>query len=122
MAAMTNAEIGAIVYGMVDGISAAVSGVLTTLVNQAVYTAENYTGNDISVASIDETYQPAVTNLTVSNVLSSMEAQGIGTKTVSVGELSIAKGMVEGASQNFSKLAFSQLNQLGHSTSYYQTY
>jgi len=107
---------------MIDGISAAVSGVLTSLVNQSVYTAENYTGNDISVTSIDEKYQPAVTNLTVSNVLSTMEAQGIGTKSVSVGELKITKGMVEGASQNFSNLAFSQLNGLGHSTSYYQTY
>ena len=122
MAALTNLEIGAIVYGMIDGMSATVSGVLTSLVNQSVYTAENYTGNDISVTSIDEKYQPAVTNLTVSNVLSTMEAQGIGTKTVSVGELKISKGMVEGASQNFSKLAFSQLNSLGHSTSYYQTY
>ena len=122
MAALSNTEIGSIVYGMIDGISVAVSGVLTSLVNQSVYTAENYTGNDISVTSIDEKYQPAVTNLTVSNVLSTMEAQGIGTKSVSVGELKITKGMVEGASQNFSNLAFSQLNGLGHSTSYYQTY
>ena len=122
MVALTNAEIGSVVYNLVENIPTTISGTLPFLVNQAVYTAENYTGNDISVTSIGDTYQPAVINLTVSNVLGLMEAQGLGTKAVKIGELSITKGMLEGSSKEFKSLAMGQLNDLGHSTSFYQTW
>ena len=121
MTTLTNAEIGSVVYNLIPNITTGVSGTLPFLVNQAVYTAENFTGDAISVSSIGEKYQPAVINLTISNVLSLMESQGLGTKSVSIGELSITKGMVDGTSQSYKDLAFNQLNELGHHMSYYQS-
>ena len=121
MTTLSNAEIGSVIYNLISNIPTGVSGAtLTFLVNQAVYTAENYTGEDLDVSAITEPYQPAVINLTISNVLSLMESQGIGTKSVKIGELSISKGMVEGISESYKKLAMSQLNDLGYHMSYYQ--
>ncbi len=120
MATLTNAELGSVIYNLISNISTGVSGTLPFLVNQAVYTAENYTGNDIPVTAIPETYQPAIISLTIANVLSLMESQGIGTKSVQIGELSISKGMVDGTSESYKKLGFSQLNDLGMHMSYYQ--
>ena len=122
MATLTTSEIGSIVYNLVTGIPVGLSGTLAFLAEMAVYQAENYTGNDISISAVPETYQPAVVNLTVAQALGQMEAQGLGTKAVSIGELSITKGMVEGMSQNYTSLAKSQLNDLGHKTSYYSTW
>ena len=51
-----------------------------------------------------------------------MEAQGLGTKSVKIGELSITKGMQEGTSNSFRDLGMSQLNSLGKGMSFYQTY
>ena len=123
MTALTNSEIGSVIYNMIDNIPTGLSGAtLTFLVNQSVYQVENYTGNDISVASIDDAYQPAVINLTIAQVLGQMEAQGLGTKSVNIGELSITKGMQEGTSNSYKSLAMKQLNDLGCKTSYYTTW
>ena len=122
MASLTNIEIGSIVYNLIAGIPVGISGTLSYLAELAVYTAENRTGNDISISSIEEMYQPAIINLTISQILGQMEAQGIGTKSVSIDTLSVSKGLVEGTSQNYKNLAYNQLNDLGHKMSYYQTY
>ena len=122
MSALTTTEIGSIVYSLVSNIPIGISGLMTTLANMALYQAENYTGTDIPITAIPEAYQPAIINLTVVQVLGQMEAQGLGTKSVSIGELSISKGMVEGASENYKKLAYNQLNDLGCKTSYYTTW
>ena len=122
MATLTNIELGSIVYNLIENIPTGISGTLPFLVNQAVYQAENYTGNDIPVDSIADSYQPVVINLSISQVLSQMEAQGLGTKSVKIGELSITKGLQEGTSASFKQLALTQLNDLGHKTSYYQTW
>jgi len=122
MTSLSNVEIGSIVYNLIDNISAGISGTLPYLAELAVYTAENRTGNEISISSIGEVYQPAIVNLTISQVLGQMEAQGIGTKSVKIDVLSINKGLVEGTSSNYKNLAYSQLNDLGHKTSYYQTW
>ena len=122
MAALSNIELGSIVYNLIENIPTGISGTLPFLVDMAVYQAENYTGNNISTLSIGDTYQPAVINLTIAQVLGQMEAQGMGTKSVKIGELSIAKGMVEGTSTSYKNLAKNQLNDLGHKTSYYQSW
>ena len=123
MGALSNSEIGNVVYNLIDNIPTGISGTnLTFLVNQAIYTAENYTGNDIPLTAVEDMYQPSVVNLTISTVLGQMEAQGLGTKSVKIGELSITKGMQEGTSKSYSSLAFNQLNELGHKISSYQTW
>jgi len=122
MASLTNAEIGAIVYGMIPGITAGVSGILTDLVNQQVYFAEQITGNTLSVTAISEAYQPGVTSLTAAAVMELMESQGIGTKSVSIGELKISKGMQEGASKSLRDDGIAKLKAIGERVSSYQTY
>jgi len=123
MATLTDAETGSMVYNLIESIPTNLSGTtLVFLVDQSVYTANNYTGNNISVNAIPEAYQPAIVNLTISQVLGQMEAQGLGTRSVQIGELSLTKGMQEGTSNSYKQLAYNQLNDLGHKTSYYQTF
>ena len=122
MATLTNAEIGSVVYNLVDNISVGISGTLPFLANMSIYTAENYTGTNIPITAVPEMYQPAIINLTISQVLGQLEAQGLGTKAVKIGELSITKGMQDGTSKSFQSLAFDQLNLLGKNMSFYQTF
>jgi len=119
---LTTIEIGNIVYSLITGIPVGISGLMTTLANMAVYQVENYTGEDISISAVAEMYQPATINLTIAQVLGQMEAQGIGTKEVRIGEISRTKGMVEGTSQNYKQLAYNQLADLPKKVNYYQTY
>ena len=122
MVTLSNAEIGSVIYNLIENIPTGISGLLPFLVNQSVYQAENYTGNDISVSAIADQYQPAIINLTISQVLGQMEAQGIGTNSVSIGELSISKGMQNGTSNTYRHMGYKQLNDLGCKTSYYTTF
>ncbi len=122
MSTLSNAEIGSVVYNLIDNIPTGISGTLPFLVNQSVYTIENYTGDNVPVSAIVDMYQPATINLTISQVLGQMEAQGLGTKSVKIGELAIEKGMQEGTSNSFKSLAYTQLADLGHQTKFYQTF
>lgn len=119
MASLTNIEIGSIVNTIVQNIPTGISGLMATLVNQQIYFAEQFIGNTIGT-TVAEVYQPAVINLTIGNVLGLMEAQGLGTKSVSIGELSITKGMKEGASADFKDLGIKQLQEIGQHMSFYQ--
>jgi len=120
MTSLSNAEIGSVVYNLIDNIPNGISGTLPLLVNQAVNSANNYTTGNINPLSISDTYQPAIIYLTIANVLKLMEAQGLGTKSVSIGELSITKGMKEGTSSDYENMGYKELNQLGQHISYYQ--
>jgi hypothetical protein len=122
MTTLSTTEIGSITYNLVAGIPTGISGLMTTLANIAVYQIENYVGEDISISAVDEKYQPAAINFTISQTLGQMEAQGLGTKSVKLGELSVTKGMIDGTSQSFKSLAYSQLNDLPKKTNYYQTW
>ena len=122
MAALTNLEIGSVVLGLVEGVSASISGLTATLVNNNIYTAELITGDSIPVIAIGEAYQAGITSMTIGNVLGLMSAQGIGTKSVKIGELSIAKGMNESSAQGWRELGISQLKEGGEKISSYQTW
>lgn len=119
MTALTVAEIGSVIINLVSNIPAGISGLLPTIVDQQRIIAQNLTGDTIS-SPITETYQPAITNLSISMVLKLMEGQGIGTQSVDIGELSVTKGLVNGTSKDFYTLGIEQLNDLGTKTSYYQ--
>ena len=119
MTSLTYYQIGSVINNIIQNVPASISGLMPTLVGQAVYFAEVFTGNTIG-ESVDNAYQPAIINLTTANVLSLMESQGIGTKEVRIGELAIAKGLRESSSQGFKNLGMEQLNQIGQHVSYYQ--
>ena len=122
MGTLTNLEIGSVVLGLVEGVSASISGLLVNLVNNNVYTAESITGNNIPVTAIGEAYQAGITSMTIGNVLSLMSSQGIGTKAVKIGELSITKGMNEDSPQAWINLGLSQIKNIGERVSYYQAW
>jgi len=122
MGALSNSEIGSVVYNMVENIPVGISGIMTTIVNQQIYFAEQYTGDSISESAVDEKYQPAIISLTASNVLSLMESQGIGTKSVKIGELSITKGMQEGTSVSLRNDGMQKLDIHGKKINFYQTF
>lgn len=122
MATYTSAQIGSIVYNLIENIPVGISGLLVggTIVDQQVYFAEQFTGNSIGTTAIAEVYQPSIISLTTSNVLSLMEAQGIGTKSVKIGELAITKGQVENSSKSFFDMGIKQLGEIGQHISFYQ--
>lgn len=122
MTTLTDIQIGSIVSGMVDNIPAGISGLLTTIVDQQIYFAEQFTGDSIGTTAVVTTYQPAIISLSTANVLELMEAQGLGTKSVSIGELKISKGMVEGTSKSLKQDGLSKLKEIGQHMSYYQTW
>jgi len=122
MASLSNVEIGSVVLTIIENVPAGISGLMPTLVNQNIYTAEIITGDSISVSAVPEAYQPGVTSLTIGNVLGLMSAQGIGTKSVKIGELSISKGMNESSAQEWKTLGMSQLKDNGEKVSYYQAW
>ena len=120
MATLTNLEIGSVVLGLVEGVSASISGLTATLVNNNIYTAELIAGDSIPVIAIGEAYQAGITSMTIGNVLGLMSAQGIGTKAVKIGELSISKGLSEDAPQAWINLGINQLKRVGERVSWYQ--
>jgi len=122
MAALTNLEIGSVVVGLIENVPNNVSGLTATLVNNNVYFANLLTGNSISVDAITDSYQPAITNMTIGDVLGLMSAQGIGTKSVKIGELSISKGLNESSANGWKDLGIEQLKRIGEKSSWYQTW
>src|SRR3990167_7349289 len=81
-------SIGDTVYSGISPFPLAISGILNTIVNNSIFTIENWTGNTLGLVSIADRYQPAVTNLTFGNVLRLMASQEMGVSNVSIGDLS----------------------------------
>ena len=122
MGTLTNVEIGSVVLGIVENVPAGITGLITTVVNQQIYFAEQLTGDSINPDAVSNPYQPGVISLTIGNVLSLMGAQGIGTKSVKIGELSIAKGMNESSASDWTNLGIKQIEALGEKVNFYQTF
>ena len=122
MGSLTVTEIGSVVLGIVDNVPAGITGLITTIVSQQVYFAETLTGNTIGTTAILDVYQPGIISLSVGNVLGLMSAQGIGTNSVKIGELAIAKGMNEKSASDWTNLGIKQIESIGEPVKYYQTY
>jgi len=122
MGTLTTTEIGSVVLGIVDNVPTGITGLITTIVSQQVYFAETITGNTIGTTAIAEVYQPGIISLSIGNVLGLMSAQGIGTNSVKIGELAIAKGMNEKSASDWTNLGIKQIESIGEPVKYYQTY
>ena len=122
MGTLTNIEIGSVVLGIVENVPAGIIGLITTIVDQQIYFAETMTGDTIGTTAIGKSYQPGIISLTIGNVLNLMSAQGVGTKSVNIGELSIAKGMNEQSASSWIQLGIKQIEGLGEKVSFYQTW
>lgn len=122
MTSLSDVQIADIVYNMITNIPVGISGILTTIVDQQIYFAEQFTGDTIGTTSVAERYQPGIISLSAANVMGLMESQGMGTKSVSIGELSITKGMGENVSRTLRDNGINQLKAIGERISFYQVW
>jgi len=123
MPSLTNIEIGSIVYNMISNIPVGISGLLIngTLVNQEIYFAEQFVG-DVIGTTVSEMYQPAIISLTAANVMELMDAQGVGNKSLSIGDLSVNAGDSDGSSQTMRNNGINKLKAIGERMSFYQAW
>lgn len=100
---------------------------LNDMISQKINYVEQYTGNTIEDSAISETYQPAIINLTLCNLLRIVEAQddivtGAG-ESVKLGPLSVSSSSTSNSStlqaaNNFCEEAKQNLAALGRKTRY----
>ncbi len=120
MAALDNVGIGSVILNMVTSVPTNISGAaLWNMVDQNVYFAEQFTGDTIG-ASVANVYQPAVISLTVGDVVSLMEMQGLGTKTVKIGDMWVTKGISEMSSKQWKDNGMDKLRNLGENITFYK--
>ncbi len=120
MAALSNIGIGSVILNMVEGVPTNISGAtLWNMVDQNIYFAEQFTGDNIG-ASVADKYQPAIISLTTGDVIRLMEMQGVGTKSVRIGDMSITKGIGENTSKSLKDDGMDKLRNLGENISFYK--
>ncbi len=120
MAALNNVGIGSVILNMVTNVPTNISGAaLWNMVDQNVYFAEQFTGDTIG-ASVANVYQPAVISLTVGDVVNLMEMQGLGTKTVKIGDMWVTKGISEMSSKQWKDNGMDKLRNLGENITFYK--
>ena len=93
-------------------ISAGVSGVMTTVAEQAVNFANTYTNDNIGYTDIAAKYQPALICLMQADVLMSVDANDGGVSSVKLGELSVSEGNAGGYSNMAMALRQSGIDKL----------
>ena len=121
MASLNNVGIGSVILNMIEGIPSTISGAgLWNMIDQNIYFAEQFTGDTIG-ASVSNKYQPAIISLTTGDVLKLMESQGIGTKAVKIGDMSVSKGLGESSSKQWKDDGMDKLKSLGQSISFYKS-
>lgn len=115
MGSLNNVQIGSIILNMVEDVPTTISGTtLWNMVDQERYFAEQFTGDTIGT-SIADKYQPAIISLTSASIIKLMEMQGLGTKSVKIGDISITKGISESTSKNLREDGIQKLENLGQS-------
>ena len=120
MAALDNVQIGSVILNMVTGVPTTISGAaLWNMVDQNIYFAEQFTGDTIGT-SVANQYQPAIISLTTGDVLNLMESQGLGTKSVRIGDMSVTKGISEMSSKQWKNNGMEKLMNLGQDITFYK--
>ncbi len=120
MAALNNVGIGSIILNMVEGVPTTISGAtLWNMVDQNIYFAEQFTGDTIGT-SVVNVYQPAIISLTAGDVVRLMEMQGLGTKSVKIGDISVTKGIGESTSKALRDNGMEKLRNLGQDITFYK--
>lgn len=121
MAALNNVGIGSVILNMVEDVPTTISGAtLWNMVDQNIYFAEQFTGDTIG-ASVANMYQPAIISLTTGDVIGLMEMQGLGTKAVRIGDMSVTKGISEMSSKQWKDNGMMKLNNLGQNITFYKS-
>jgi len=121
MATLNIGSIGGVILNMVEGVPITISGAtLWNMIEQNIYFAEQFTGDSIGTSVVDK-YQPAIISLTTGDVIRLMEMQGLGTKNVRIGDMSITKGISEISSKEWKDNGMEKLSNLGEGISFYKS-
>lgn len=114
------------VYGIVENIPAGISGNnLNEIAYQQVLFAEQYTGDTIGSLAIAEKYQPALIDLTASEVINLMNLTGIDVSSISLGPLSVNKGAsssTDTTSKRLKENGVEKLRILGKNVKFYKAF
>lgn len=90
---------------------------MNNLITQQINYLNTYANDGIGTSDIAEKYQPSIINLTISQLLLSIEATQGGIDTVSLGELSISQGAGGGTelARQLREDAINRMKELGRS-------
>ena len=111
---MPDVNTGSIADFVITGIipfPTAISGILTTIVDNQRFFVEQFTGETIG-SVIGEQFQPAITHLSTANVLQLMAVQDFGVKSVTVGDTTTDNANLMAMSQQFRDIGIGQLQSL----------
>lgn len=113
------------IQNLVENIPAAISGAtLLGLIDRTRLYMEKFTGESIGSVNIAEAFQPALTDLSVANLLEHMEIVGADVSNISLGDLSIGKGKggnLSSAKETIRERGMRELETYGTDVRFYAT-
>ena len=101
-----------LVYSGISPFPNSVSGVLFQVVNNAILTVENFTGDSLGTTSIADRYQPAVTHLATADVLKLMAVQDNGVQFVTIGDESVNNTNLKDMANMYSEMGLMDMKTL----------
>lgn len=110
-------SIGAQIHGQIENIPSSMSGaILLQMINNQVAYMEDYTGLTIGSTAIQDRFQAPLVNLTISEVLHSMQTFGADVGNISLGDFSLGKGAgdaLASSAELYRERGMEQLKSLG---------
>ncbi len=105
------------ILSLVPDVPTSISGTtLEGMVDRKRLYMESYTGQNIGSVAIDEKFQPALINLTTSDLMGFMNLQGADASEVKLGDFTVKKGGDSNlitSQKGFHDQGMAQLRQLG---------
>ena len=124
---MVNMNLGSIateVQNRIENVPVSLSGAtMMNIADQSRVFMETFINASIGSTAIVALYQPALIDLTASQVLRYMELQGVDVSSIKLGDLSISKGAASAASTVSTALrqeGMRKLAEIGHDVRFFQ--
>lgn len=93
MVNLSDIQIGSVILNMIENVPSTISGTtLHNMIDQEIFFAERFTGDNISIDSVGDVYQPAIFSLSAASVLRMMEMQGSDSSKLKLGDFTVEKG------------------------------
>lgn len=126
MTALTLANIGSEIHGLIDDIPDAISGGrLSSIIDRKRLYMEKFLGVTIGNTAIADQYQPSLFNLSVADLLRYINVQGSDASTIKLGEFTTIKGKDSGgmaSAEAFEKQGMDELKSLKKSGNFYKAW
>jgi hypothetical protein len=85
---------------LIEDIPSSLSGTsMSNLIDRSITRFNNYTGKSVSSANINDSYAPAIINLTAAELLGAMELIGADVAQIKLGDFSESKGQASNTSK-----------------------